>query len=517
MAIQIPFPLPSTGFALNSKLRINLDFIVSKFNEFNSGTATWDNVSVGSANSLTGTLTFYNSSNANYLTMQAGATDVSVTYTLPVIRPAGIASGTVYLSCDTVTNVMAWSAGGAFAPSSPDYVTMSLTAGLANERKLTAGTAISLVDGGANGNATINNTGVVSVAGTSNQVTVSGSTGAVTFSLPQSIGTSSDVQFNTLKVGAGDATNNAIQINDANTGFYQGAAGVGNVNLELDGTIAVIWTKSDLMLWNSGPVKASGIIFRNGSGANPTVTVNPPSGFTSYTLTLPVDDGTPNQVLTTDGSGVLSWTTASSGATTALDNLASVAVNLGLTPGVDNSIDLGTSSKAWKDIYLKGNIKSGSTSLLTLSTAGVGVLGTNTNNSASAGFVGEYVESLNSSNTNTAATNVWDDLVSLTLTAGDWDITACLVYDSGGATWNVCNIGVSSTSGNSATGLTQGINFFTDQFALSSVTPLVKSLWVPDYRVSLSTTTTYYLKRKATFSVGQPITVGGRLSARRRR
>jgi hypothetical protein len=27
----------------------------------------------------------------------------------------------------------------------------------------------------------------------------------------------------------------------------------------------------------------------------------------SYTLTLPVDDGTPSQVLSTDGSGVLSW------------------------------------------------------------------------------------------------------------------------------------------------------------------------------------------------------------------
>ena len=32
-----------------------------------------------------------------------------------------------------------------------------------------------------------------------------------------------------------------------------------------------------------------------------------------YTLTLPVDDGTPNQVLETDGSGVLSWVTPSAG------------------------------------------------------------------------------------------------------------------------------------------------------------------------------------------------------------
>jgi hypothetical protein len=34
---------------------------------------------------------------------------------------------------------------------------------------------------------------------------------------------------------------------------------------------------------------------------------------TSYTLTLPVDDGTSGQALITDGSGVLSWSTAASG------------------------------------------------------------------------------------------------------------------------------------------------------------------------------------------------------------
>jgi hypothetical protein len=37
---------------------------------------------------------------------------------------------------------------------------------------------------------------------------------------------------------------------------------------------------------------------------------------TSYTLTLPVDDGTNGQALTTDGSGVLSWATPASGGVT---------------------------------------------------------------------------------------------------------------------------------------------------------------------------------------------------------
>jgi len=49
-----------------------------------------------------------------------------------------------------------------------------------------------------------------------------------------------------------------------------------------------------------------------GSGADWSITiVRPSSGMTaSWTLTLPVDDGTPGQVLSTDGSGVTSWATA---------------------------------------------------------------------------------------------------------------------------------------------------------------------------------------------------------------
>ena len=44
-----------------------------------------------------------------------------------------------------------------------------------------------------------------------------------------------------------------------------------------------------------------------------TVTIQAsPSQTGPYTLTLPVDDGSPSQVLSTDGSGVLSWVSAAS-------------------------------------------------------------------------------------------------------------------------------------------------------------------------------------------------------------
>jgi hypothetical protein len=52
-----------------------------------------------------------------------------------------------------------------------------------------------------------------------------------------------------------------------------------------------------------------------GSGADwKYILQRPTSGMTAaVTLTVPVDDGTPNQVLQTDGSGVLSWVTPSAG------------------------------------------------------------------------------------------------------------------------------------------------------------------------------------------------------------
>ena len=59
----------------------------------------------------------------------------------------------------------------------------------------TAGTGITAVINGTTDTLTITNVGVTSVAGTTDQVVVTASTGAVTFSLPQSIATTSSVTF----------------------------------------------------------------------------------------------------------------------------------------------------------------------------------------------------------------------------------------------------------------------------------------------------------------------------------
>jgi len=66
-----------------------------------------------------------------------------------------------------------------------------------------------------------------------------------------------------------------------------------------------------------------------------------------------VATGDAGQVLTSGGVGVApTFQAAAAAASTALDNLASVAINLGLLPGTTDSIDLGSTAKLWQAIYV---------------------------------------------------------------------------------------------------------------------------------------------------------------------
>jgi len=94
---------------------------------------------------------------------------------------------------------------------------------------------------------------------------------------------------------------------------------------------------------NSMRVKDSGTAFYSAFVA-PTMAAN-------VTYTLPATDGTSGQQLTTNGSGVLSWSAASSGANTALSNLASVAINTALLSAADNTLALGAGANRWSNVF----------------------------------------------------------------------------------------------------------------------------------------------------------------------
>ena len=97
--------------------------------------------------------------------------------------------------------------------------TGSITVANAGVTSAVAGTGVSV--SGATGAVTITNSGVTSIAGTTNQVTASASTGSVTLSLPQSINTTASVQFGSFGVGtAASGTTGEIRATNNVTAYF---------------------------------------------------------------------------------------------------------------------------------------------------------------------------------------------------------------------------------------------------------------------------------------------------------
>ena len=147
--------------------------------------------------------------------------------------------------------------------------------------------------------------------------------------------------------------------------------------------------------------------------------------------------------------------------------------------------------------------------------------GTDTNDSAASGYVGEVVKSV-VGNQAIPASGVWGDITSITLSAGDWDITALARPNIVVATTDVTALstGISVDSGTSFTD-----NVSMDNSLSSFVTAgndaverkAIAQIWlasIPAYRVSLSGSTIYYLKMQGTY-VGSGSFFVGRISARR--
>lgn len=81
-------------------------------------------------------------------------------------------------------------------------------------------------------------------------------------------------------------------------------------------SIAILITLSSFTSAQTySPTYSTKFVLKNGAH---TLTIMRPTLTGDFTLTLPDNDGTPNQVLQTDGSGVLSWVTAGSGSGWAL-------------------------------------------------------------------------------------------------------------------------------------------------------------------------------------------------------
>lgn len=140
-----------------------------------------------------------------------------------------------------------------------------------------------------------------------------------------------------------------------------------------------------------------------------------------------------------------------------------------------------------------------------------GALGTATNNNAAAGNVGEYVSASVVQGSATALTTATPKTVtSISLTAGDWDITA-IGSSTGASTGTEFDVAVSGTT-NSFIGTVLGDTRC--QTPTVSLTGADATLMIPAVRKSISSTTIFYLVVQETFTVGTPAAYG-RISARR--
>lgn len=190
-----------------------------------------------------------------------------------------------------------------------------------------------------------------------------------------------------------------------------------------------------------------------------------------------------------------------------------------------NSIQLGNSATATQNFTLQTNLdgtakfargNAGATTqdILTVDASGAtAIRGTGTNNDASGGFVGEYVESDNMTGTVSLTSSVGADVTSITLTAGDWDVTGVLAFSTAAAT-TVIRVGgsVSSVSGSAPSKTSAYITYPASVLNTgANGSPVIS---IRPCRFSLSATTTIFLVAFCYFGTST-MTAGGIITARR--
>lgn len=294
--------------------------------------------------------------------------------------------------------------------------------------------------------------------------------------------------------------------NSLTTGFYRAAANsIGfAVNGVTAGNISAtgIWTHAAQALFADGTVSLPGMAFSAESS----------SGFyraSGGALGVAILGSEVLQLQASAIQGIVPFG-AADGSAAAPSYALINALTSGLYKFAANSLGFATNG------ITAGNISS--TQVWTIPTLTVtnattvtgGIVGVATNSSATAGNVGELITSFQTA-TNAPATTAYGDLTSISLTAGDWDVSLQGEALLNGSVCTAVAFGVSTTTGNSSTGLVSGDNF------LGSFPPTAAAntpLALPFYRASLSGTTIHYFKMNATFSAGTP-QFRGRISARR--
>ena len=162
--------------------------------------------------------------------------------------------------------------------------------------------------------------GVTSITGTANQVIASSPTGAITLSTPQDIATTSNPTFagatlGNILVATGDNNTISTTVGDLILDGFSGIVNMTNLQATLGGAAPL----NGLNLYSNDATNAVHLYddyVQIVSGTNGDWVFNE-DGTTDFpNYKFPVADGTANQVLTTNGAGIVSWALPGGGGST---------------------------------------------------------------------------------------------------------------------------------------------------------------------------------------------------------
>ena len=258
------------------------------------------------------------------------------------------------------------------------------------------------------------------------------------------------------------------------------------------------------------------------------VTIKSSAATTEFAVDNTATDGDPIHTFKLGGTTIISMGVDDSDSDKFKIGTTAITTNTSLTiPTAGNAVyfadgavgspSIGYSSEPGLGLYRSSanvlGVASNGTNVALFKYTGASILGTTTNDSAAAGYVGEAVSSAVAlgSAVSMTGSNQWVTVTSISLTAGDWDISAIVGFTLNGATVSYCSGGVGTANGNDSSGL---VNGDTQEDASLPVAAFQTYTVIPGARKSISGTTTYYLKAVFTYSAGTPKAFG-RLSARR--
>ena len=327
---------------------------------------------------------------------------------------------------------------------------------------------------------------------------------------------------NDLYIGGGSGSNTAIKnlyLYTASNNTTTGGTLVGHIDGSGAWTIgATNSTASHLVYgkWNFGGTSENSIV-----NINHSTTSNPLTGTVQrgYLSDFTATSATTNTVIGFQASINL----AASTATGQLIGFESAGFSMGAGSTANESIcflgttsTIATANAIFSDsASFSGNwfiYQGGTTKNLLTGPTSIG--GTTTNDNAASGVVGEYVSASVTSNTNTGASATGFTATSISLTAGDWDVSGILQINSGGATFTSTDfyVGITTTAGGGA-GLTS-----VNSAEITGTLPLTFGkvpLIPPVVRMSLASTTTVYLNGYVSiYTAGQPVYIASMIARR---